>query len=454
MKYINILDYWIVLVLVSLSANTWSQHVKKPTLKIAIYYTANSKSSFDNYIATQEKNVKSVLANINKDIITKFDIKFIGKTQLSYIEPKHRSNDYSNKIFADGYNQVLTELVYHPIFDYYYKKTASTSHPDFKLDKNELDYNFLNLDPMVQSDINIILVDDVGSYDITLRTNVLYNDKNQLIKSKLDNPLYAVISTYRFKNDPQALAIAIYSILADPSEAEATSGTLLTVWQENEFSQIGVNNKLSPNNAKLFQCNVSEMILESKDEKTINSSIKNIETKSIIDADDRVLMLPKSGTESTVLYPKNDKNSYMVFTTDLYNVASPKSCPYVATKAPNNAGKSAGNENFGVHQDDDLDTDIEITSNEEIETLTETLIVYPNPTSGDVTFDVNVSKSGGYRLALYNVYGQQAMILMDENLTKGAHQIRANVAGLVTGIYIYRLESDTSEPISGRIIVK
>ncbi|HAS45915.1 MAG TPA: hypothetical protein DCS93_35865 [Microscillaceae bacterium] len=80
--------------------------------------------------------------------------------------------------------------------------------------------------------------------------------------------------------------------------------------------------------------------------------------------------------------------------------------------------------------------------------------VYPNPTPGKVHFDFAMTKAGEAKLALYNLSGKLVKVITKANYKKGYHKVSADVSGLKSGVYVYRLETSGAAPVFGRIVVQ
>lgn len=64
---------------------------------------------------------------------------------------------------------------------------------------------------------------------------------------------------------------------------------------------------------------------------------------------------------------------------------------------------------------------------------------YPNPFNPTTTIQFGLPKASNIRIELFNVLGQQVMVVAEGRYAAGWHQINLNGAGLSSGMYIYRL---------------
>lgn len=67
---------------------------------------------------------------------------------------------------------------------------------------------------------------------------------------------------------------------------------------------------------------------------------------------------------------------------------------------------------------------------------------YPNPFNPITTIAYEVPATGVARLAVYDVLGREVALLVDGQITAGAHTITFDANALSSGTYIYRLETD------------
>lgn len=65
---------------------------------------------------------------------------------------------------------------------------------------------------------------------------------------------------------------------------------------------------------------------------------------------------------------------------------------------------------------------------------------YPNPVRNQVQFSFHINSPAQVRLGLYTLQGQLVKVLLNKHHAPGHHQLRADLAGLPNGIYLYRIE--------------
>ncbi len=80
---------------------------------------------------------------------------------------------------------------------------------------------------------------------------------------------------------------------------------------------------------------------------------------------------------------------------------------------------------------------------------------YPNPFNATATFTLRLDQAGPASLKLFNVLGQEAALVLDENLPAGVHRIRWNAGSdLTTGVYFARFESAGQAEVRKIILLK
>jgi hypothetical protein len=67
---------------------------------------------------------------------------------------------------------------------------------------------------------------------------------------------------------------------------------------------------------------------------------------------------------------------------------------------------------------------------------------YPNPFNPSTTIRFGLQKQGTVNLIVYNILGQQvAVLLHNQVMGAGSHEIRFDASNLASGTYIYRLQA-------------
>ncbi|MXW63640.1 MAG: T9SS type A sorting domain-containing protein [Bacteroidetes bacterium SB0662_bin_6] len=83
---------------------------------------------------------------------------------------------------------------------------------------------------------------------------------------------------------------------------------------------------------------------------------------------------------------------------------------------------------------------------EDAELPTETTLSqnYPNPFNPSTTVTYTLDRSGPVELSVYNLAGRVVSTLVDGIRPAGNHEVRFNANNLPTGMYLYRLRTDTA----------
>ncbi len=79
---------------------------------------------------------------------------------------------------------------------------------------------------------------------------------------------------------------------------------------------------------------------------------------------------------------------------------------------------------------------------------------YPNPFNGHTNIVYHLPKGDYIQLCLFNILGQTIDILVDDYLPAGNHSYRLNGNAYGSGIYFYRLQTDSYSSIGKMILVK
>jgi hypothetical protein len=156
-------------------------------------------------------------------------------------------------------------------------------------------------------------------------------------------------------------------------------------------------------------------------------------------------------------YPTNAE----VMLTDPFNLANPNVTPLPGSPALTN-GATPPNDGFfditanypGALNDDPAKnwtlnwttypsgvTDVE---NNESQIITDFKLEqnYPNPFNPSTLINFSVPEAAQVKLSVYNILGQEVAVLVDEFVNAGSYSKAFNAAGISTGLYIYRLESN------------
>ncbi|MFO8029820.1 MAG: PQQ-binding-like beta-propeller repeat protein [Cyclonatronaceae bacterium] len=79
---------------------------------------------------------------------------------------------------------------------------------------------------------------------------------------------------------------------------------------------------------------------------------------------------------------------------------------------------------------------------------------YPNPFNPSTSIPFDLKDTGAVRIDIYNIAGQKVMTLIDEVLRSGSHVIPFDASGLASGVYIYRMVTDSYVESRKMVLVK
>lgn len=78
----------------------------------------------------------------------------------------------------------------------------------------------------------------------------------------------------------------------------------------------------------------------------------------------------------------------------------------------------------------------------------------PNPFNTETTIKFNIPESRKVKLSVYNIYGQEVAVLVDDFRNAGTHSVTFNGADLTSGVYCYRLESNGHSTTKRMLLLK
>jgi hypothetical protein len=79
---------------------------------------------------------------------------------------------------------------------------------------------------------------------------------------------------------------------------------------------------------------------------------------------------------------------------------------------------------------------------------------YPNPFNPTTAISFELPVAQNTRLEVFNVLGQRVSVLVDQWLPAGSHTIGFDGSNLASGVYLYRLKTDTHEDTRKMVMVK
>ncbi len=79
---------------------------------------------------------------------------------------------------------------------------------------------------------------------------------------------------------------------------------------------------------------------------------------------------------------------------------------------------------------------------------------YPNPFNPEATVAFTLPRAGQVKLAVYNVMGREVLRVVDGIRTSGRHQVRLNLDGFATGMYLVRFDTPRGSFVQKALLVK
>ncbi len=79
---------------------------------------------------------------------------------------------------------------------------------------------------------------------------------------------------------------------------------------------------------------------------------------------------------------------------------------------------------------------------------------YPNPFNPATNIKFDIPKASRVKLTVFNTLGKEVAVLINEQLTPGQYNLSWNGAGVTSGVYFYRLETDGFMEIRKMMLIK
>ena len=79
---------------------------------------------------------------------------------------------------------------------------------------------------------------------------------------------------------------------------------------------------------------------------------------------------------------------------------------------------------------------------------------YPNPFNPSTTISYQLESAQSVSLAVYDQLGRRVAILQSGNISSGSHQITFDASGLSSGVYFYRLKTESSILTKKMLLIK
>ena len=80
---------------------------------------------------------------------------------------------------------------------------------------------------------------------------------------------------------------------------------------------------------------------------------------------------------------------------------------------------------------------------------------YPNPFNPATKITYTLKSSSTVRLSVYNILGREAAVLVNnERKPAGEYEVSFNAAGFASGIYFYRLQTESFVKTNKMVVIK
>jgi len=79
---------------------------------------------------------------------------------------------------------------------------------------------------------------------------------------------------------------------------------------------------------------------------------------------------------------------------------------------------------------------------------------YPNPFNPSTTIIFQIPRSGFVTLKIYNLLGEEVGTLISGQLLSGSHSVKWDASGMASGIYLYKLETESYWAVKKLVLLK
>ena len=100
---------------------------------------------------------------------------------------------------------------------------------------------------------------------------------------------------------------------------------------------------------------------------------------------------------------------------------------------------------------------LDLTNSEQENTVPESVVLYqnyPNPFNPTTSISFELNKAQDVSLVVYNLLGQKVLTLVNDRLESGQHRININASNLASGIYMYRLITNSQSLTKKMTLIK
>ena len=82
------------------------------------------------------------------------------------------------------------------------------------------------------------------------------------------------------------------------------------------------------------------------------------------------------------------------------------------------------------------------------------MLIYPNPTTGEITVNFNVLESGDSNLSFVDLQGRVVLKVFEKYMPKGRYSYTADLSGLSNGIYVTKLNTIADALVDKAVLIK
>ncbi len=79
---------------------------------------------------------------------------------------------------------------------------------------------------------------------------------------------------------------------------------------------------------------------------------------------------------------------------------------------------------------------------------------YPNPFNPETIIKIDIAKTSPTQLLIYDVLGREVIRLVDKTLLPGQYEVRWNASNFPSGVYFYKLETESYTKVMKMVLVK
>jgi len=106
--------------------------------------------------------------------------------------------------------------------------------------------------------------------------------------------------------------------------------------------------------------------------------------------------------------------------------------------------------------DSESDTPVSVNRDDPSELVTDLELYqnYPNPFNPTTQIRYSLPEQSSVRLDVFNMLGQRVAVLVNEGKSAGRHTVSFNASGLSSGVYFYRIQTDSQTLLKKMMLIK